>query len=171
VINLLAYAVAVALAANSGAQVPPRPRTYEAAAVSIRLERTACFGSCPIYQVTISGDGAVVYEGTRFVQTLGTERASVDSEEVVSLLDEFLQVRFFDALERYAGSERARRTPAGIVVESMTITDLPSQILTLRLGERVKRVELYDHYPAELGRLPDLVDRVAGTERWVGRKH
>jgi hypothetical protein len=29
----------------------------------ITLERTACFGTCPIYRLTIQGNGQVVYEG------------------------------------------------------------------------------------------------------------
>jgi hypothetical protein len=147
----------------------PRPRSYRVADVVIGLERTACFGTCPIYRVSVSGDGAVEYQGVRFVQTVGVEKATVDPEQVLSLLNEFLRVRFFDAADRYAGSERARRAGSDFVIESVVVTALPSQILTLRLGERTKRVVLYDNDPLELGKLPDLIDRAVGSERWVGK--
>src|SRR6059058_5801427 len=29
----------------------------------ITLERTACFGTCPVYKLTISADGKVAFEG------------------------------------------------------------------------------------------------------------
>ena len=34
----------------------------------ITLERTACHGTCPIYKLTIEGNGTVIYEGQDFVQ-------------------------------------------------------------------------------------------------------
>ena len=40
--------------------------------VVITLERTACFGVCPVYKLTVYGDGRVVYEGKRFVRVEGT---------------------------------------------------------------------------------------------------
>ena len=39
--------------------------------VVITLERTACFGVCPVYKLTIYGDGRVLYDGIRFVRTEG----------------------------------------------------------------------------------------------------
>jgi hypothetical protein len=33
----------------------------------IKLERTSCFGECPVYSVNIDARGNVTYEGTKFV--------------------------------------------------------------------------------------------------------
>jgi len=41
--------------------------------------------------------------------------------------------------------------------------------LTMRIGDRVKRVSLVADYPEALGRLPELVDHVGGPNVWVGR--
>jgi hypothetical protein len=41
--------------------------------------------------------------------------------------------------------------------------------LTLRIGERVKRVSLIEDYPDALGRLPELVDRIGGPNIWPVR--
>src|SRR6187200_1158641 len=40
----------------------------------IGLERTACFGKCPIYSVVIKSDGSVQYTGEKFVERLGKHR-------------------------------------------------------------------------------------------------
>ena len=35
------------------------------------MARNACYGTCPIYKITIRADGAVAYEGIKFVKTEG----------------------------------------------------------------------------------------------------
>jgi hypothetical protein len=39
--------------------------------------------------------------------------------------------------------------------------------LTLRLGDRKKTVTLFNNYPAELGKLPELVERIGGPQVWL----
>ncbi len=39
----------------------------------ITLERTACFGACPVYTLSIYADGTVVYNGERFVDVEGEQ--------------------------------------------------------------------------------------------------
>ena len=36
---------------------------------SITLERGACFGTCPIYQVSVASDGTVRFEGFNYTKT------------------------------------------------------------------------------------------------------
>ena len=38
--------------------------------------------------------------------------------------------------------------------------------LSLRLGDRHKTIRLERDYPTDLGRLPDLVDRIGGPAVW-----
>ena len=37
----------------------------------IRLERTPCFGSCPVDEVILRPDGSATYIGKRFVKRIG----------------------------------------------------------------------------------------------------
>lgn len=48
----------------------------------ISLERTPCFGACPVYKVTIRRDGTLLYHGRRFVDRLGDFRARVRPSEM-----------------------------------------------------------------------------------------
>src|ERR1041385_1402009 len=56
---------------------------------SITLSRTACFGTCPIYTVTINSDGAVTFNGLRFVKNVGLAQGRVDKSAFRDLVREF----------------------------------------------------------------------------------
>ncbi len=44
----------------------------------IELERSACFGSCPVYTVTLSRQGAARYVGSAHVERIGTFDGDID---------------------------------------------------------------------------------------------
>ena len=123
----------------------------------ITLQRTACFGFCPDYTVTIDEAGEVRYEGRRFVSAVGVRDAVIPREDVQRLLARFDEIGF----ERLRDESRAQ------------ITDLPSTIVTLTRNGRTKRVVDYGGtsvgMPESVRGLQAEIDRVAGTARWVLR--
>lgn len=80
------------------AQAPKDPWLY--------YERTACFGTCPVYKFTLNHDGTCTYEGINFVDRIGFYRGTVDDNaafirirEVAEQLDYFaLQESYDDSL-------------------------------------------------------------------------
>ena len=54
--------------------------------VIITLERTACFGTCPVYTLTMNGDGTVIYEGKDFVKTKGRVEATISQDQIEQLI-------------------------------------------------------------------------------------
>ena len=68
--------------------------TERDADVTITLERTACYGTCPVYKLTITGDGMVVYEGRDFVEVKGEQTSSISPAQVQDLVDAFEQANF-----------------------------------------------------------------------------
>lgn len=141
----------------------PEARVSATDAVRVSLERRPCFGTCPVYSVTVDGSGAVRFEGRRFVQDTGTMAGTVPPASVDSLVAELETAGYFAFAERYAMGEPACRRYA---------TDLPTVITEVRVGSRAKRVE-HDHgcagAPARLSALERRIDEVAGVRRWVGR--
>ena len=146
-------------------------QSYQLSEVEVRLVRSSgCPGPCARYEVIVRGDGTVEYNGTGLVEGARTRSVSVD--EVVTLVNAFLQARFF-----HARRNDYRNPPSAIVREGDTLvlrgavggSDDPQRDVTLRLGDRTKTVTLYDNYPAQLGRLPELVDRVGGPQVWLTR--
>lgn len=131
---------------------------------SVTLTRTACFGVCPVYVVTLHADGRVEAVGERHVREPGPAQWRIDPALARRVLAEFVTERFVE--------RRASMTAA--------VTDLPGAQLQLDLGGRVTTV---DHVGAgfelELGvggpdnaaltRLEALVDVASGARaRFVG---
>jgi hypothetical protein len=126
----------------------------------IQLERTSCFGSCPIYTVTIDADGTVTYVGSKFVRVVGRRTARIEPSVVASLLSRAERIRFYDMRDAY----RVVRNFDGTVT---IVTDLPTKIVTITANGRTKRVEDYFGAPDALGQFEHEIDEAAGTKRWV----
>ena len=142
-------------------------QTYPLSSVEVRLVRTphgGCLGPCVQYAITVNGDGAVEYSGVGLVD--GTRRRNVSSDEVVALVNEFLHARFFDALDTYVTTRVLVRKGDQVMLYGSVGADYPQTDLTLRIGDRQKTVTLYNDFPIELGRLPELVDRIGGPQVW-----
>jgi hypothetical protein len=117
--------------------------------VMLTLERTACFGFCPIYKLTVYGNGKVVYEGKRFVKVAGTRTTTISQPAVKKLLAEFQQLQYFQLPDSYTGGH----------------TDAPSAITSLTMGKRQKTVNHYlasPDAPAKLTALENKIDAVVG---------
>lgn len=147
----------VALAAVLLAACETSPSSADTGPVTITLQRTACFGMCPIYTVSIDGDGQVTYTGQRFVRVTGEQHGQASREDVQALLRAFDAVQFESLQNEY----RAH------------VTDLPSQIITLTRNGHTKRVVDYAGVdagmPVAVRDLEQQIDRVANTAQWVGR--
>jgi len=136
--------------------------------IEVRLVQTphgGCFGPCVKYEITVRGDGTVEYNGVGLVE--GTLTRKVSADEVVTLVNEFLQLRFFDAPVSYCGKSFIVRKGDTVTMYGSCGADEPQTDLTLRIGDRRKTVSLYSNYPAELGRLRELVERIGGPQVWL----
>lgn len=148
----------LAIAAGAAA-----PRLGE---VEIVLERTWCFGWCPIYTLTIGGDGKVRYEGRKLVVREGTIEDEIDPHLLEPILEEMERIDFWNREHECVGA----------------ITDTPSTRVTLRIGDRQRTIaddrrgstcaptgapEAYDWH-STIDLLGKLVDAAVGVERWTG---
>src|SRR5215216_294149 len=69
--------------------------------VAITLERTACFGTCPVYTITILEDGTVQYNGGDFVQVAGEQTSQIDPALVAQMVEAFADAGYFEWDEAY----------------------------------------------------------------------
>ena len=60
----------------------------------ITMERTACHGTCPVYKLTIQGNGDVTYDGQYFVQVKGKQTASLSPAQIQDMVSAFEQAKF-----------------------------------------------------------------------------
>jgi hypothetical protein len=123
--------------------------------VQIMLARTPCFGFCPVYTLTIHGDGTVNYTGTGYVATRGAQTGHITPAQVQELL------AFF---------EKAGYTALNAEYTNMSITDLPYVQTSLTLGGQTHTVNHYlgDHSaPVKLQLLEDKIDQVVNSAQWI----
>lgn len=125
--------------------------------VEISLTRSVCFGFCPAYTVTISGDGQVRYEGRRFVNVVGEQTATIPREDVAQLLRRFDEVGFNNLRDVYRAE----------------VSDLPTYTVSLTRDGQTKTVVDFGGVsagmPQSIRDLQREIDRVAGTAQWVLR--
>jgi hypothetical protein len=129
----------------------------------VTLERGPCFGTCPVYRVTVARSGAVTFDGRRFVADSGTSRDSIPAADADRLFRQLADAGWTGFARRYAMGEPGCGRFA---------TDLPTVVIELSLAGVQRRVE-HDHgcqdAPEVLNRLEQGIDSVAGVTRWVGR--
>lgn len=151
--------VPVLLVLASGASLAAAETEPPSDAV-IRLERTRCYGPCPIYSVTIDARGTVIYNGVLNVRVIGERTGRVDLSVVSMLLATADRIHFFEMRDRYYAIEN----PDGTII---TVTDLPTTFVTITANGRTKRVEDYVGAPDALADLELAIDNAAGSRRWI----
>ena len=129
----------------------------------ITLERTACFGSCPMYKVEIFADGKVVFNGKEFVKRKGKVQGRITRAAVQRLVREFDRINYLNLEDDY--------NPGGPNCPEEW-TDMPSAITSLELKGRKKTIRHYYGCKGakildELTALEEKIDQVAKTKRWV----
>jgi len=125
----------------------------------IDFERGPCFGTCPVYALTVGADGSVVYDGRQFVETQGERTASLTESQLQELVDAVRSTDFFGLADRYT-------VPA---------TDLPSITLSVTMDGRTKTVDHYgagcgtdfDTAPPELCDLEERVESIPISYGWL----
>ena len=142
--------------------------------VEIRLERMSgggcshCGRFSSIYDVVIRGDGAVEYRDASEPDDVHVRTISTDA--AIALANEFIAAGFLEARDAYRGKLGLVRQGNGVQLKTSAVSNEGGEVrLTLRIGDRVKRVSLVEDYPDALGRLPELVDRIGGPNAWSVR--
>lgn len=154
--RMIGSTLAAGLCVTLLAGAPPKAQAPAAdnptAITQISLERTPCFGMCPEYKVVFYADGTARYEGKRHVDRQGryiSERPGKFYFEKLAALA--------DAIE-FEKLKDAYRAPA---------TDLPSVIVTVHYGKKIKQVIDYGNLePIELWGFEMAIDGAASKVRW-----
>lgn len=131
---------------------PPEIRPEDQPVTSVQLERTPCYGTCPVYSVTLRPDGTLTYKGREFVKHVGSWTASFSPRDFSSLVHLVLT----EGADSYKDSYG---TPAD---------DIPSHILTIKrpLGAKVIW-ESGDRAPDGMHRIMERIDLIVdGATNW-----
>jgi hypothetical protein len=130
---------------------------------AVTLQRTVCFGPCPVYAVSVDASGLVQYDGTRCVAVYGHQKSRVPQERLRKLMAAFQDIDFFSLQDVYRSDENY--CAPGVFDGTVIIT-------TLRVNGTVKNVQDWHGCNAEvvaarLDALERRMDDLLGTAQWV----
>jgi hypothetical protein len=129
--------------------------------LTIQLERTACYGTCPGYSVTIHGDGRVEYNGKSHVKESGAREGRMEPDAIRALASEFAKTKFWEIADNYS-EEKCR---------GRFCTDMPTAITEASVKGQTHRVTHYygcGSAPKSLFGLESAIDKSANSEQWTG---
>ena len=145
--------------------VSPRQPLHQrvSPATVITLQRTECFGTCPVYKLTIFADGTVLYEGIRHIKKKGKAKSRITRAKLEDLIEEFDNIYYFNLRDAYIpGSDDCPQSA----------TDNPSAITSLTRNGKTKNI---NHYHGCRGldtlelltKLEDKIDEAVNVNRWI----
>jgi len=118
---------------------------------SISLERTPCFGSCPVYRVTLHRSGRAEFEAKAFLPKIGAFTGQVDLPTFARLCYALDNSRFNNFQEKYRAN----------------LTDDTACIITVSTGKSRKTVTDYGAIgPIQLWTIEELIDGVRERIVW-----
>jgi len=154
---ILAVVVAGCWTGPDPATAPQPPQVPHRRALRVMMERTPCFGWCPVYKVAIYRDGAVEYDGGNFVKTTGHATGTLGPEQIAALDELFRSHHYLELRDAY---------------QEHRVTDMPSVHTSYTpQGQTPKRVKHYlgdDSAPHDLTEVEDGIDRIVHIEQWIG---
>jgi len=157
---------------------PPANREPDVpSAFEITMERTACFGDCPVYKVAIDGDGRVRWRGVDHVVAVGERRATVPPKRVTEIQRVLEAVQFWKRDERgelvnpQPECVRTGNSTTCSLSRSITIcSDTSAAIITVRRGNARHTVSNDHCDDSPLVELEGLIDDIARTSAWIGER-
>lgn len=117
------------------------------------LERKPCYGKCPSFEVKIYDDGLVIYRGKQYVKRLGYYEAQMDSTTLAKIVTRANEVNFFKYQDTY---------PA----HGPIITDVPTTITYMKLGEQTKTINNHHSSPVSLRRFEKFIEATLEELEW-----
>ncbi len=103
--------------------------------VIISLEKTVCYGTCPVYKATIAANGTVTYHGEKFTPYIGETTTQLTESQLNDLLLDFEAIKFEQYSDEYVNN-RITDVPSTIIMyKGKTITmrgfDVPPKLMEL----------------------------------------
>ncbi|MEY3050918.1 MAG: hypothetical protein RLY31_703 [Bacteroidota bacterium] len=138
-----------------------KPKTLPAAAPAepaeapydfLVLEKTPCFGKCPVYKAVIRSDGHATWDGRMNVTRTGRYEGMVSESTIREIRQQAHAIQFLDLEHKYPVDQ--------------VVTDLPETILTIQFGDMVKVVRNQYAAPAKLKSFQSFVEESLEKVDW-----
>jgi len=111
----------------------------------VKMNRTACFGRCPVYSVEIYPTGLVRYSGQYFTDHQGVYETNIGKTKAQNLMKQFEKYRVDTCKNQYESR----------------IADLPGIVFNIKYGKTNKRINNAHFGPDFLRTLAANVDSLS----------
>jgi hypothetical protein len=128
------------------------PQELPSDSLIIYYSRGSCFGTCPVFTLSVYRSGLAIYEGRQFVDKIGRHTGVIAEPEVDAVLSKAAEIGFFTMERRY---------------DNPTVSDLPGTELRLQDNSgKIRDVYARFKYPSSLTELYDLLDKTIENTPW-----
>ncbi len=115
----------------------------------IEMQRTRCYGYCPVYTVKIDKRGKGLFEGVENVEKIGRFSFSLRQDELLELENAFQEIDFYRLKRIYDGQA----------------SDLPTTYITYNKDGRRKKIMDYYGAPAALNDLENRIESLVLSKK------
>ncbi|MFZ4784654.1 MAG: DUF6438 domain-containing protein [Flavobacteriales bacterium] len=129
----------------------PAPSAADGDSLAYYYERTACFGQCPIFKLSIYASGYAIYEGKNYVNNIGTYHSFIDVAALLKINEAANSIGYFGLQSVYDDPNKL---------------DVPSKITIIRQGDQKISVTNRVKGPKSLEVLYSAFDDVIATATW-----
>ncbi|HNB81364.1 MAG TPA: TonB family protein [Chitinophagaceae bacterium] len=113
----------------------------------LKMDRTACFGRCPVYTVELMYNGVIVYNGSKNVEFIGEREAGISPAAMQKFMKQFSRYKLLSLQNVYKPKA----------------TDLPRLNFTFTVNGKTKTVKNGESGPAFLDVIGKKVDSLLAT--------
>ncbi len=131
----------------------------------LTMKRGECYGTCPVYEVSIDDAGNVTFNGIKHTKTIGKATSKISSGDIDRLVSELNAVKFYRLSQNYDQNSCPDFA-----------TDMSTVTISLKLNGLIKTVNHNlgcstkgDHkpYPPGLAELEKMIDETGRTSQWI----
>ncbi|GJM36175.1 MAG: hypothetical protein DHS20C18_51760 [Saprospiraceae bacterium] len=153
-LHLCLASAALTMLCLSNCKTFQKNTNLEELAEIIEMKKGPCFGSCPVFTLTIYNNGVASYEGERFTDRMGVYTKVLDKTTFESIVADFKLANLWQFQDAY----KAR------------IPDLATVSITYWEEDKSKTVLGKDGRPETVLKLEEKLDEIANSSGWEVKK-
>lgn len=118
---------------------------------NIVMDKGSCFGSCPVYTLSINNKGYAMFDGERFTDKIGKHGMQLAPKKFQALANAFKAAKLGEMDDDYPSS----------------IADLPNTTLGYVNNDFSKRISGKEERPQKLKDLQSMLEDITQMEGWI----
>lgn len=118
---------------------------------NLKMDKGACFGSCPVYSLEIDHQGNAIYEGKRFTEKSGLYKYKLAKDQFKQVTDQLTLMNFFALQDNFKSN----------------VADLPTVTIAHKHKGLSKSISGKDTRPKRVLDLQKILEDIAQSDGWV----